>query len=201
MHWMIENIRKDNPTAFIPMIQHHWAQDYSSTCQSRRKVKQALMESKVPCQHQGLEQLHKTWFPAPLIVKKARKYGVHKRLPILDMPESNDEYRISQWPCLTELGVRSTPDLTFYRQTISSLSIAEQAPATKVTTMGSLYKSIGSLVTLEDQAMLKVGGWLALAEALLTTPRKILMKTPSPGIQLVGNGAHWTNVSGKAGFH
>jgi len=158
LHWMIETIRDKNSAAFAPMIQHYWAQEYSNTCRLNSKIKQALMECKVLCQHNGFEELGKTWFPTRLIVETAKKYGVEKRLPILALPESTDDYLISQWPSLTELGVRSALDLSFYRQALSLLSIAGEAPAIGVTKMGSLYKNMGNRVTLEDQADLKVCG-------------------------------------------
>jgi len=158
VHWMIETIRDKNSAAFAPMIQHYWAKEYSNTCQFNRKIKQALMECKVLCQHNGFEKLGKTWFPTRLIVETARKYGVEKRLPILALPESTDDYLISQWPSLTELGVRSALDLSFYRQALSLLSIAGEAPAISVTEVGQLYKDMGDRVTLEDQADLKVCG-------------------------------------------
>jgi hypothetical protein len=158
LHWMIETIRDKNSAAFAPMIQHYWAQEYSNTCRFNSKIKQALMECKVLCQHNGFEELGKTWFPTRLIVETARKYGVEKRLPILALPESTDDYLISQWPSLTELGVRSALDLSFYRQALSLLSIAGEAPAISVTKMGWLYKDMGDRVTLEDQADLEVCG-------------------------------------------
>ena len=110
------------------------------------------------CQHNGFEKLRKTWFPTRLVVETARTYGVEKRLPILALPESADDYLISQWPSLTELGVRSSLDLTFYRQALSLLSTAGEAPTISVATMGGLYKSMGDRVTLEDLADLKVCG-------------------------------------------
>ena len=158
LHSMIETIRDKSPAAFAPMIQHYWAQEYSNTCRFNNKIKQALMECKVLCQHSGFEKLGKTWFPTNLIVETARKYGVEKRLPILALPESTDDYLISQWPSLTELGVRSALDLSFYRQTLSLLCITGEAPAISVTRMGLLYKNMGDRVTLEDQATLKVCG-------------------------------------------
>jgi hypothetical protein len=158
LHWMIETIRDKNSAAFVPMIQHYWAEEYSYTCLFNSKIKKALMKCKVLCQHNGFEELRKTWFPTRLIVETARKYGVEKILPILALPESTDDYLISQWPSLTELGVRSALDLSFYRQALSLLSIAGEAPAISVTNMGWLYKNLGDRVTLEDQEDLKVCG-------------------------------------------
>ncbi|KAF1811695.1 hypothetical protein P152DRAFT_418319 [Eremomyces bilateralis CBS 781.70] len=155
LHWMIETIRDKNSAAFVPMIQHHWVQEYSNTCRFNSNIKQALIKCKVLCQHGGFEELGKTWFPTPLIVKTARKYGVEKRLPILALPESTDDHLISQWPSLTELGVGSAPDLSFYRQALSLLSIAGEPPAIGVTEMGWLYKDIGDRVTLKDKPALK----------------------------------------------
>jgi hypothetical protein len=202
LHWMVESIRKESPRSFLPMIQHHWAQEYSVTCRFNSKVKQALVESKVICQHGGLEQLNKTWFPGPVILKMARKYGVRMKLPILAMPEfSGDNDHISQWPSLIDIGVCSQLDLSFYRQTLSLLSNTGVEPSISVTKMGSLYKNIGSRVTLEDQAILKACSWLSLVDMLVTIPRKTSRRTPSSGIRIVVNGTHWTNVSGKARFH
>jgi len=158
LHWMIEIIRDKNSTAFAPLIQHYWAQDYSFSCLVNPEIKKALMKCKVLCQHNGFEKLRKTWFPTRLVVGTARKYGVEKRLPILALPESADDYLISQWPSLTELGVRSALDLSFYRQALSLLSTAGEAPAISVATMGWLYKDMGDRVTLEDRADLKVCG-------------------------------------------
>jgi hypothetical protein len=158
LHWMIETIRDKNPATFSPMIQHYWAQEYSDTCRFNSKIKQALMECKVLCQHNGFQELGKTWFPTRPVIENARKYGVEKRLPILALPESTDDYLISQWPSLIDLGVRSALDLSFYRQVLSLLSIAGEAPAISVTAMGWLYKNMGDRVTLEDQADLKVSG-------------------------------------------
>jgi hypothetical protein len=156
LHWMIETIRDKNSAAFVPMIQHYWAQEYSNTCRFNSKIKQALMECKVLCQHNGFEELGKTWFPTRQIVETACKYGVEKRLSILALPEFTDDYMISQWPSLTELRVRSALDLSFYKQALSLLSIAGEAPAISVAKMGWLYKNMGDRVTLEDQAALKV---------------------------------------------
>ena len=110
------------------------------------------------CKHKIFEELGKTWFPAPLIIKTAGTYGIEKGLPILALPESNNDYLISEWPSLTELGVRSVLDLSFYRQALSLLSVAGEAPAISVTMMGLLYKNMGDRVTLENQADLKVCG-------------------------------------------
>jgi hypothetical protein len=158
LHWMIETIRDKNSAAFLPMIQHYWAQEYSNTCRFNSKIKQALMECKVLCQHNRFEVLGKTWFPTRLVIETSRKYCVEKTLPILALPQSTDDYLISQWPSLTDLGVRSALDLSFYRQVLSLLSMAGEAPAISVTEMGRLYKYMGDRVTLEDQADLKVCG-------------------------------------------
>lgn len=107
-------------------------------------------------QHNKFEELGKTWFPTRLIVETTQKYGVKKRLPILALPETTDDYLISQWPSLTELGVRSALDLSFYRQALSLLSTAGEAPVISVTEVSQLYKDIGDRVTLEHQADLKV---------------------------------------------
>lgn len=156
LHWMIETIRRENSSMFAPMIQNYWSQEYGHTCRFNAKIKQALMECKVICQHDGFEELQKTWFPTRPIVDTAREYGFEKKLPILTLPESPEDYLVSQWPSLSDLGVRSALDLSFYRQALSLLSAAGEAPEIGAVRMGWLYKDMGGRATLEDQAALQV---------------------------------------------
>ena len=156
LYWMIETIRIENPAIFVPFIQNYWSQGYGDKCRSNLKIKQALQECKILCQHGGFEELRSTWFPSRYLVQAAKKYGVESRLAILTLPESTEDHLISQWPCLTELGVRSSLDLSFYRQTLGLLSAAGAPPAIGTRKMGFLYNNMGDRVTLGDRNALKV---------------------------------------------
>ena len=54
--------------------------------------------------------------------------------------------------------MRSSWDLSFYREALALLSGTKEAPKTSVYTMGWLYKSMADQVTLEDRAALRVRG-------------------------------------------
>jgi len=157
LHWMIECVRDENPTAFVSMIQHYWADEYSNTCKSRTRIKDLLSECRVLCQNGGFTELKTTWFPSSRIVETARAFGVEKALPILSLPESTQDYSIYQWPSLTELGVRSFVDLSYYKEILSLISTSDEAPSIGIDGMTRLYHSIGALATLDDQANLRVG--------------------------------------------
>ena len=116
------------------------------------------MKCRVACQQGQVEELRRTWFPSNTIVDKAAKYGLKEKLPILALPESTDENVVLQWPSLSYLGVRSTLDLSFYREALSLLSTTEEAPGISVNRMGWLYKNMADRVTLDDRAALRVRG-------------------------------------------
>ena len=58
---------------------------------------------------------------------------------------------------LTELGVRSFVDLSYYKEILSLISTSDEAPSIGIDGMTRLYHSIGALTTLDDQANLRVG--------------------------------------------
>lgn len=163
LYWMIETIRSQNSHIFVPLIQEHWLKEYGETCQSNGKIKQALLECKVPCRNGSLEELGKTWFPKSSIITAAQKYGIEKKLPILALPDSAEEHSISQWPSLRDLKVQHSRNLTFYREALSLLSDTGDAPQISVTKMGSLYKMIGACAGLKDQKNLRVFMYLSIS--------------------------------------
>lgn len=156
LHWALEKIRTDNSLWFVPLIQHYWTKEYGSKCRFNQHIKQVLMECKVLCQHGGFEELQQTWFPQRDVLDTASEYGVEKKLPILALPDFNEEPLASQWSAVSELGVRSGLDLSFFQQALELLSSSGDAPAIGTEKMGWLYKNLGDKVTLEDRNTLKV---------------------------------------------
>lgn len=156
LFWMIDTIRQENPAIFVPMIQHYWQQDYQNTCRASAEIREALRGRKVLCQSGAFERLCDTWFPSSAILTTASQYGVHDILPILKLPPITNDHLVSQWPACTELGVRSTVDMWFYREVLFLLAKNERVPSNGVTTMAMLYKNLGDLVTLENQKYVKV---------------------------------------------
>lgn len=156
LHWTIEKVRSENSHMFVPLIQQYWSQEYGEKCMFNSNIKQALMKCNVPCRNGDFEQLSKTWFPSPIVNQSAEYYGIEKKLSVLALPASTGEHLISQWSCLRDLNVRSSLDLSFYREALSLLSSAAEVPQIDVNKMGWLYKNMGDCTTLEDQAILKV---------------------------------------------
>lgn len=156
LHWVIKEVLKNNAAAFLPLIQAHWAEEYSEICRWNSKLEQALKQSKVLCRNGTMEELGKTWFPSRLILKAARSYGVEHRLPIVALPDSDEGCDLSEWSCLRDLEVASQRGLSFYRQVLVALADNGNTPQPSLTVLSKLYACIGSSATLEDQKELKV---------------------------------------------
>ena len=156
LHWMIETIRTEDPKIFVPLLQHYWSQEYGDACRFRSKIKTALMESKVLCQNGKYEALRRTWFPNSSVINTARFYGITSKLSILQLPESTEDYAISQWSSLSDLNVRSRMDLSFYKEALCLLCAEGQAPLGGAKRLSNLYRSIGAETTLADGAALQV---------------------------------------------
>ncbi|OAG34109.1 hypothetical protein AYO21_11750 [Fonsecaea monophora] len=155
LHWMIETIRTENPTIFVPLLQHYWLQDYASVCRFHGNIKVALMKSQVLCQNGKYEELYRTWFPTRFIVESVRYYGIDPVFSILQLPESTEDYVISQWSSLSDLGVRSDANLSFYKEALSLLCATGQTPLGSVQGLNYLYRNMGGRTTLAERQTLK----------------------------------------------
>lgn len=156
LHWILNTVQDRDSTLFLSVIQTYWAQEYRSSCQSYPQIEKTLRKSKVLCQHDGVEKLHKTWFPSRIILDTARKYGVEKTLSILTLPDRTGEHLISEWSALRDLGIRYTLDLSFYREALSLLSATEQPPTIGLSQMSCLYNDMAAKVTLDDRDTIQV---------------------------------------------
>lgn len=156
LHWAIESICGTDSSIFLALIQKYWSQEYLATCQCNDTIKKTLSKCKVSCQCGRQEELQRTWFPSRHVIDEAEKYGLEKKLPILALPESADENAVLEWPSLSYLGVRSTLDLSFYRESLTLLSAHQEVPKISTTEMGWLYKNMADRATLDDRAVLRV---------------------------------------------
>ena len=197
LHTVIEAIRKDNPKKFVPMIQHHWADDYSK---SNDKIREALKECEVLCQRDVFEKLGKAWFPTKAILYAAAEYKVDTKLPILSLPGQMGGQTIFQWPALSVLGVRSELDLSFYKDVLLLHSSGGGEPAIDVAKMNRLYANVGNLITLQGQRSFRVSDNIAYM-LLLTRGRRNSRIFGSSGIPSRKYGTLSKNASGRAALH
>lgn len=200
LHWILDVVHDRDSTLFLSVIQTYWAQGYSSTCRLNSKLDALLRKCQVLCQHGGMEELSKSWFPTENILSVARKYGVEKRLPILSLPNPPQEHLISDWPALRDLGIRYSLDLWFYRKAISALAATGQRPTIGPATLGWLYKNMADRVTLEDRKAIQVRDDL-LTDTLVNNRQDDFKNSPLIWTKLVTCGEPSTGVCGRATLH
>lgn len=152
LHPLVVAVRDKSPASFLPMLQRYWTESYSATC-SFPKIRNAVLESLVPCEHGILTKLRNAWFPSESILAEAQDFGVEAELPVLLLTDSASGCNISAWSALRDLGIPTEIDFAFYEQILRIMTQQSEVQEDK---MCKLYKKMGSLARLEEQDRLKV---------------------------------------------
>jgi len=153
LHFILAGVLVTKPSAFLPMLQAHWAEEYRETCRHNSKLKQALKGATVLCRNGNKEELSKTWFPSQHILDTAREYGVEDGMPIVALPEAEKACELSDWSCLKDLDVSSEIDLSFYREVLLACS---RSSLLSLDQLSELYSEIGNSAGLKNRPELKV---------------------------------------------
>ena len=155
LHWMIRTIQEDFPSKLVPMLQAHWGEEYATSCRYNSPLKTSLQKCSVLCRNGKKMLLQETWFPSKTLLEHVRYYGAEDALPVVSLPDSQDGCELSEWACLTELGVNHELRLPFFRQIVKAVAHRKATkPAHAV--MAHLYANIAKFATLDDQKELQV---------------------------------------------
>jgi hypothetical protein len=139
-----------NPEKFLGTLKAHW----SGYQHDVSRVKSTLMECEVPCRSGHNVSLCETYLPTLAVLGKLQELSVSDAsVSVLYIPDGDlDDDLHREWRFLEDFGVRSEPDLRFYKSVLLIMSSAKDI-GTRQTC--SLYASIAKLATLGDHSELR----------------------------------------------
>jgi hypothetical protein len=147
----IKAVLEHSPSKFLATLRAHW-DEYQKDAFSAAK---ALRNCSVPCQSGSMKPLQSTYLPTVAISTEVHRLKLDKKtLPLLDVGDMLlDEATHRSWKFLEEFGVKSAPDLEFYRLAIREKAMKATDPNPKE--VAEIYKCMAQIVTLQGQDALR----------------------------------------------
>jgi hypothetical protein len=139
-----------NPEKFLGTLKAHWSEYQRDVS----RVKSTLMECEVPCRSGRNVSLCETYLPTLAVLGRLRELSVSDAsVSVLYIPDGDlDDDLHREWRFLEDFGVRSEPDLRFYKSVLLIMSSAKDI-GTRQT--WSLYASMGKFATFEYHSELR----------------------------------------------
>jgi hypothetical protein len=139
-----------NPGKFLGTLKAHWSEYQRDVS----RVKSTLMECEVLCRSGHNVSLCETYLPTLAVLGKLQELSVSDAsVSVLYIPDGDlDDDLHREWRFLEDFGVRSNPDLRFYKSVLLIMSSAKDI-GTRQTC--SLYASMAKLATVEDHSELR----------------------------------------------
>lgn len=107
---------------FLSTLKARWHEEYGLECLHNEAAKAELCTCKVLCHNGTWLPLSNTYLPTESIINSEQRLGLSKSHNILDLDLEDGLFSLNDWSFLTEVGVRSAVDVSFYVDALSFMS-------------------------------------------------------------------------------
>jgi hypothetical protein len=146
----LSHVLKFNPEKFLGTLKAHWSEYQRDVS----RVKSTLMECAVLCRSAHNVPLCETYLPTLELMGRLQELSVSDdSVPVLYLPDGDlDDDLHREWRFLEDFGVRSRPDLRFYKSVLLMLSSMKEISTRQARV---LYVSMAQLATVGDHRELR----------------------------------------------